>query len=109
METKWNAFAAFYEPAADTSYFRCAHLAMRKFYDMDRLSSAADAGELTERIRAALRPSTRLVFVETPANPTLELTDIREAADAAHDVGALLAVDNTFQTAVLQRPLDLGH
>ena len=56
VETKWNAFAPFYEPAADTSYFRCSHLAIRKFYDMDRPASAADAQELTGRIRAANKP-----------------------------------------------------
>ncbi len=61
-----------------------------------------------EALEQAVRSNTRLVFVETPANPTLELTDIRRAAEIAHSVGALLAVDNTFLTAVLQRPLDLG-
>jgi cystathionine beta-lyase/cystathionine gamma-synthase len=61
-----------------------------------------------EALRAALRSRTRLVLVETPANPTLELTDIAGAAAAAHDVGALLAVDNTFLTPVGQRCFDLG-
>lgn len=61
-----------------------------------------------EAIRDAVRPNTRLIFIETPANPTLELTDIEAAAAIAHEAGALLAVDNTFMTAALQRPLDLG-
>jgi cystathionine beta-lyase/cystathionine gamma-synthase len=59
-------------------------------------------------IARALTPRTRLVFIETPANPTLTLTDIAAAAREAHAGGALLAVDNTFLTPVLQRPLDLG-
>lgn len=59
-------------------------------------------------VAAALRPSTRLVFIETPANPTLDLTDIAAVARAAHDAGARLAVDNTFLTGVLQQPLDCG-
>ncbi len=59
-------------------------------------------------VRRALRGSTRLVFVETPSNPVLEVSDIRGIADIARTHDALLAVDNTFQTAVLQRPLDLG-
>jgi cystathionine beta-lyase/cystathionine gamma-synthase len=59
-------------------------------------------------VRRAVRPETRLVFVETPANPTLELTDVRACAEIAHRAGALLAVDNTFLTPVLQQPLDLG-
>jgi len=59
-------------------------------------------------VARALRPGTRLVFAETPANPTLEITDIAAVAVIAHDAGALLAVDNTFLTPVLQQPLDLG-
>ena len=50
----------------------------------------------------------RLVWVETPSNPLLNIVDIRKAADAAHAVGALLVVDNTFATPYLQQPLDLG-
>lgn len=59
-------------------------------------------------VEAAVRPSTRLIFIETPANPTLELTDIAAIAAIARSAGALLAVDNTFLTPVLQQPLDLG-
>jgi len=50
----------------------------------------------------------RLVFIESPANPTLKLTDIALAAKLSHDVNALLVVDNTLLTPALQRPLDLG-
>lgn len=56
----------------------------------------------------ALRPETRLVFLETPTNPTMILTDIRAAAEIAHRHGALLVVDNTFASPYLQRPVDLG-
>jgi cystathionine gamma-synthase len=51
---------------------------------------------------------TRIVWVESPSNPMLNLVDIRAAADAAHAAGALLVVDNTFATPYLQRPLELG-
>jgi len=61
-----------------------------------------------EQVADALRPETRLVFVETPANPTLKLTDVRAVAGVVRDHGALLAVDNTFLTAALQRTADLG-
>ncbi len=57
---------------------------------------------------AALRPETRLVLVETPSNPTLDVTDVRAISALARGAGALCAVDNTFLTGVLQRPLDLG-
>ena len=58
--------------------------------------------------RAAVKPSTRLFFVESPSNPLTEVSDIRALADIAHDVGAWLAVDNCFCTPVLQRPLQMG-
>jgi cystathionine beta-lyase/cystathionine gamma-synthase len=64
----------------------------------------ADLGALA----AALARPARLVFVETPANPTLKLTDIAAAAALAHAAGALLVVDNTLLTPALQRPLALG-
>ncbi|MGZ8794790.1 MAG: cystathionine gamma-synthase [Gaiellaceae bacterium] len=51
---------------------------------------------------------TRIVWVETPSNPMLNIVDIRKAADAAHAAGAILVVDNTFATPYLQRPLELG-
>jgi cystathionine gamma-synthase len=55
-----------------------------------------------------LDENTRMVWIETPSNPMLNIVDIRAAADAAHGVGALLVVDNTFATPYLQRPLELG-
>jgi len=61
-----------------------------------------------EAVRAALRPNTKLVYVETPANPILRITDIAAVAEIAHEAGALLVVDSTFATPVLQRPLELG-
>ena len=65
----------------------------------------ADAG----RLAAAIRPGkTKLVWVETPANPTWDVTDIAAAAEAAHRAGAMLAVDNTVPTPVFTRPLELG-
>ena len=58
--------------------------------------------------RAALRPNTRLLFAETPTNPLTEVCDIAALANLAHDAGALLTVDSTYCTPVLQRPLALG-
>ncbi len=56
----------------------------------------------------ALRTNTRLVFLETPSNPTLDVTDLRAVADVAHAAGVRVAVDNTFLTPLLQQPLDCG-
>lgn len=61
-----------------------------------------------EKIRKALRPETRMVFIETPTNPTMILTDIEAAAQIAHQAGAILVVDNTFASPYLQRPLQHG-
>ena len=65
---------------------------------------APDFARLADR----LDENTRLVWIETPSNPMLNVVDIRAAADAAHAVGAILVVDNTFATPYLQNPLDLG-
>lgn len=59
-------------------------------------------------IEAAMQPNTRVVFVETPGNPTLVISDIAGAAAIAHAHGATLVVDNTFMSPVLQRPFELG-
>ncbi len=65
-----------------------------------------------EDINAGLAPHlderTRLVWLETPTNPLLNVIDIRAAAEAAHEAGAIVVVDNTFATPYLQRPLELG-
>lgn len=62
----------------------------------------------TEAIRAAVRPNTKLIHVETPGNPTTGITDIAAAADIAHSAGALLSVDATFAGPVCLYPLKLG-
>ena len=61
-----------------------------------------------EAVKAAIRPETKIIFVETPANPTIILTDLAAVAEIAHANGALLVVDNTFASPVLQRPLERG-
>ncbi|MGR8935277.1 MAG: O-succinylhomoserine sulfhydrylase [Gammaproteobacteria bacterium] len=57
---------------------------------------------------AAMQPNTRLLFLETPSNPLMEVADIRALADIAHKHGSLLVVDNCFCTPILQKPLDFG-
>ncbi len=64
--------------------------------------------EQPDALRAAIRPETRMVWVETPTNPMLRIVDLAAAADIAHANGALLVVDNTFASPMLQRPLELG-
>jgi cystathionine beta-lyase/cystathionine gamma-synthase len=59
-------------------------------------------------LREHLDENTRIVWIESPSNPLLNVVDIKAAAAAAHEVGAIVVVDNTFATPFLQRPLDLG-
>src|SRR2546421_10156054 len=66
------------------------------------------AAEISDGLAAWLDERTRIVWLETPTNPLLNVIDIRAAADAAHAAGAIVVVDNTFATPYLQRPLELG-
>jgi methionine-gamma-lyase len=70
-------------------------------------STWVDTGDL-DKVNAALRPETKMIYVETPANPTMRLTDLPAVAEICKERGILLAVDNTFATPILQRPLELG-
>src|SRR5580698_4581195 len=60
------------------------------------------------KVKAALRPNTKLLWLETPSNPMLKIFDIAKIAAVAHAAGVPVIVDNTFATPMLQRPLDLG-
>jgi methionine-gamma-lyase len=60
------------------------------------------------KLEKAMRTTTRLVYIETPANPTIKLTDIAACAEIAHAHGALLVVDNTFMSPYLQQPFEMG-
>jgi cystathionine beta-lyase/cystathionine gamma-synthase len=75
-----------------------------KGYEIDFLP----ADEISTNLAAHLDERTRLVWLETPTNPLLNLIDIRAAAEAAHAAGAIVVVDNTFASPYLQQPLELG-
>ena len=70
-------------------------------------STVVDGRDI-EAWRGAMRPNTRAVFMETPANPLLELADLKAVADVAHAAGAKVVVDNVFATPIFQKPLELG-
>jgi len=61
-----------------------------------------------QALRSAIRPETRMIWVETPTNPMLRIVDIAAVAEVAREYGALLVVDNTFASPMLQRPLEMG-
>ncbi len=70
-------------------------------------STYVDTCDLAQ-VEKALRPNTTLVYVETPSNPTMQVTDIEQVSAIAHRHGCLVVVDNTFASPYLQQPLDLG-
>jgi O-succinylhomoserine sulfhydrylase len=70
-------------------------------------TSVVDGADL-DAWRAAMRPNTKALFLESPANPLLEIIDIAAVADIAHNAGAKLVVDNAFASPVLQKPFTLG-
>jgi methionine-gamma-lyase len=78
--------------------------------EYSRFGIAADFvdSSVAANVERAMRPETALVYIETPANPTLKLTDIAACAEIAHAHGAVLAVDNTFASPYLQNPIALG-
>lgn len=92
---------------SDVVYGGTVRLLRRVLAPLGIRASFVDTSSI-ESLRSALTKRTKLVLIETPANPTLKLTDIAAAADAAHEAGALLAVDNTFLTPALQRCFDFG-
>lgn len=70
-------------------------------------STFVDTSDL-EQVKQAIQPNTKLIYTETPANPTMDITDLRALSDLAHEHGIRVCVDNTFCSPYLQKPLDLG-
>ena len=93
--------------APDDAYFGTTKLMREIFGPWGVEISLVDMTDLGA-IEKAMRPTTRLIWIETPSNPLLRVTDIAAVAKIAKQHGALSAVDNTWGTPVLQRPLDLG-
>lgn len=92
---------------SDVTYAAVSEFANQKLAAIGVQISRVDASD-PEKVQAALRDNTRLVYLETPVNPLLRLTDIEAVAKIAHSVGAQVAVDSTFATPIGLRPLELG-
>jgi cystathionine beta-lyase/cystathionine gamma-synthase len=84
--------------------YRLFERVLRK-YQLD--FSYVDTSNLDE-IRVAIRPSTKMLFLETPTNPVLRITDLAAACDLAHDRNVFVVVDNTFASPCVQRPIEFG-
>jgi len=93
---------------SDSTYiaaYRLLHELLPEKYNVR--STLVDSSD-PEKVQAAIKPNTRLIHIETPANPTLKISDIKTIAKIAHENGTLLSVDNTFASPYNQRPLALG-
>lgn len=93
---------------ASRALFGGCRFVVEDFMPRYGVSSTLVDGRDPANFAAAMQPNTKVVFIETPTNPTLELVDIRAVADIAHAHGAVLIVDNVFATALYQKPLALG-
>jgi methionine-gamma-lyase len=93
---------------SDSTYiaaYRLLHELLPGKYQVE--STLVDSTDL-QAVKAAIRPNTKLIHIETPSNPTIKISDIRALADIAHGTGALLSVDNTFASPYNQRPAQFG-
>lgn len=107
-----GVYFAFLEPGAKVVASRAVYgpsrtLLEKEFTRWGVESTFLDTGDL-DALDAAVTEGTKMVFVETPTNPTLDVTDLSKAAEIAHRAGALLVVDNTFMSPHLQRPFRHG-
>lgn len=85
--------------------YRLLHELLKNKFKVE--TTIVDTSDLAA-VKAAIRPNTKLIHIETPGNPTLTITDIKAIAAIAHESGALLSVDNTFASPYNQRPIELG-
>jgi len=92
---------------SDVTYAAASEFVNQKLPGLSIEVSRVDASDV-ENVRAAIRPNTKLVYLETPVNPLLRLTDIAAVAEVAHKAGAEVAVDSTFATPIATKPVELG-
>lgn len=93
--------------APNDAYYGTAVLLRETFHRWGLETTFVDMTD-PDLVQQALRPNTRLVWVETPSNPLLKITDIARISSIARDAGAVCVCDNTWATPILQRPLELG-
>jgi methionine-gamma-lyase len=92
---------------SDVTYAAASELANDRWPHLGIEVTRVDTSD-AENVRKALRPNTKLIYVESPANPLIRLTDVAAVSALAHEAGAFLAVDSTFSTPIAYRPAELG-
>lgn len=85
-----------------------SRLLMENHYSRFGVAASFVNTAIISEVEKAIRPNTKLLYIETPANPTMDISDLKACADLAHKHGILVAVDNTFSSPYLQRPIEFG-
>jgi methionine-gamma-lyase len=106
--TLWTLLSPGDEILVDKTLYGCTFAFMR--HGLQKFGITVSHVDMTDlaRLQAAIRPQTRVVYFETPANPNMRLVDIAGASRIAHAHGATVVVDNTYATPYLTRPIELG-
>lgn len=104
----WTALSGGDHVIAANSIYGCTHSLMNHHFP--RYGIEATFMNLTDlaEVKAAVRPNTRVIYCESPSNPTMEIADLAGLAKIAHENGALLIVDNTYCSPMIQRPIEFG-
>src|SRR5512140_719275 len=90
------------------SVYGASRLILENEYSRFGVASTWVDSSKAKAVADAIRPETKMVYIESPANPTMKLSDLRACAEIAHAAGALFVVDNTFASPALQRPMEMG-
>ena len=102
-----NLHAGDHAIVSDVAYAALSEMTNEMIPDLGISITKVDTSDI-DAVQQAVRPNTKLVYIETPCNPLLRLTDIKQVSEIAHDAGAKLAVDSTFATPLATHPNDLG-
>jgi methionine-gamma-lyase len=88
--------------------YGCARVVLEEDFSRFGVETTFVKSSNVENVEKAIKPNTKMIYIETPANPTMEITDIKACAAIAKKHNILLVIDNTFSSPHLQKPLDLG-
>ncbi len=104
----WTALSGGDHVIAANSIYGCTHSLMNHHFPRFGIEVTFMSLADLAAVKAAVKPNTRVIYCESPANPTMEIADLEGLAKIAHEAGALLIVDNTYCSPVIQRPIEFG-
>lgn len=104
----WTALSGGDHVIAANSIYGCTHSLMNHHFPRFGIEVTFMSLADLAAVKAAVKPNTKVIYCESPANPTMEIADLEGLAKIAHEAGALLIVDNTYCSPVIQRPIEFG-